>query len=151
MRRGYPDGFINRVISKIGSEEYRSLDEYDGRFACAIFVSGVLKDFRLIHHQHDKVQVVIHGLSLVDHVVGKDHFKWKEIELKDIKPGDLIVYERKKKYACYHIGIYIGDDEVVSNSWKSRTPIKHSIDSPTLGMVKRKREIAQVFALLKEE
>ena len=150
MQRAYPDGFIEHAKSKIGSEEYRPLDEYNGRFACAIFVSSVLKDFGLIDGRHDKVQVVVHNLSLVKIVVEQKLFKWRKIDIKQIEPGDLIVYAKKKNSGSDHIAIYIGDGEAISNSWKSRTPIKHTVDSPTLGIMKRKRQITYVFALLQE-
>jgi hypothetical protein len=151
MERGYPEGFIDYVKSKIASEEYRPFDRYNGRFACAIFVSSVLKKFGLIDDQHDTVKVVVHNLNLVEIPIDKTCVcKWKEVDLKDIEPGDLIIYAKKKGSGAYHIAIFIGDGLAIGNSWKSRTPIKHPIDSPTVkGIIKRK--IEHVFALLKEE
>lgn len=134
----YPEGYLDHVKNTVGSKEFRGLDPYKGRYACAIFVSHVLKEFGLIGETHNLVDVVVHNLSI---------FGWRRITLEDVQPGDIIVYVKKKKSGRRHIGFFVerssefDKSQVVSNNWKARTPVIHDIYCPATGPIKGKRRI----------
>ncbi len=132
------------ILKNIGSDEYRNhfiskdnvlLDVLqDGRFACAKFVSEVLKKFRMINVVHATVKSAQKDMMA---------FGWKEIELRDIKRGDVIVWERNAR-GNLHIGFYVGRYRAVSNSSSKRVIWKHHYK------YRGKRKIVRVLSLLGE-
>lgn len=142
--RKYPDGFLEYIKSKIGSKEYRNFVisgvDYlkDGKLSCAVFVSSVLKHFDLIDDPHARVKVTVHNMRL---------FGWQKISLKEIEPGDVIVWE-KNKSGHYHIGFYVGDEMAVSNNWIKRTPVEHDFQFRNKKLKKQRRKIVKILAFL---
>jgi len=90
----------------------------DGDLSCAFYVSSILKLFSLIGDIHTTVikteeDMQTHG--------------WRKI--KQPRPGAVVVWAPKtfpKSGEIHkHIGIYLGNGDVVSNSSKRRVPNKH--------------------------
>jgi len=135
--RKYPDDFLGYIESKIESEEYRLEHLNYGKLACAVFVSDVLEKFNLIYEGHPTVKILVNNLK---------SFGWQEVELKNIEPGDIIVWE-KNKSNHYHVGFYIGNEKAISNSWKKRFPIKHDFLFRNENLKKKERKIVKIIAL----
>jgi hypothetical protein len=114
------------IRGSVGSNAYRhfhaSIDGVstdtmkDGQFACAYFVSSLLTIFG--------------GLGSPSFVVESVEKKlgdggWLLVETPEV--GDVVVYEKIKidgqEHA--HIGFYVGNEKVVSNSSTRRTPVQH--------------------------
>jgi hypothetical protein len=92
----------------------------NGENSCAFFVSSILLTFELIKHFHATVNGVERDLK---------ESNWKEI--KKPKVGSIIIWEPKidKNNEIHkHIGFYIGNGKVISNSPQKRTPIVHDLN-----------------------
>jgi hypothetical protein len=105
----------------IGSDEFKhyfvirnkkNIDLLEnGKFSCAKFVS----EFKLMSCVHVNVLSAVRDMKKAN---------WKNINIDDLKIGDVIVWE-KNKSGHYHIGFYIGDNRAISNSLKYRSPQEH--------------------------
>ncbi len=91
----------------------------NGRWSCAVLVSSILYLNKLIKDVYGNVLSVNKGM---------EESGWYEI--KELKPGAVIVWESKvgiddgKDH--YHNGFYVGDDEAISNDSKGTGfPHKH--------------------------
>ena len=95
--------------------EYRDITD-GGDLSCAFFVSSVLLIFESIERVH---------ATVVSTVKDMEKSGWEDAE--EPRPGDLIVWgaERSNERKHKHIGFFLGDDKVVSNSKNSRHPIEH--------------------------
>lgn len=141
----YPIDYKKYILDNVGSDKYRnhfvSKDDalldvlQDGRFACAKFVSEILKKFKMIKRIHSTVKA-----SCKDMII----FGWREIELKDMKRGDVLVWERNKT-GNLHIGFYVGRYRAVSNSSQKRIIWKHHYK------YRGKRKIVKVLTLLSHD
>ena len=116
----------NSVGTKMFQNLYLEIDKKridstkDGQFSCAFFVSNILLIWELISKGHANVSSTT-----------KDMLKngWKKIDKKNIKPGDVIIWEKKKGsdgLMHYHNGFYIGNGKAISNISKKRSPVVHS-------------------------
>lgn len=119
--RNYPEDFLSYIISEVGSEKYRNFFVYgvdvlvDGKRSCAKFISEVLKYFDLISFPHATIKSTIKDM---------ENFGWVEVSLENIEPGDIVIYEENEN-GRNHLGFYIGNGIVVSNSTKERVIKKH--------------------------
>ncbi len=88
----------------------------DGRNSCGVFVSWILLALELIRKPHASVL----GTE-------KDLLESGWYEIKDLKPGAILVWEKTKARDKFidkhyddlelrHIGFYVGNDEAISNS-----------------------------------
>lgn len=82
----------------------------DGELSCAFFVSNLLLIWGLISEGHATIKGAI-----------KDMKKngWKEISLKEVKVGDVVVWQEKKSdkgRIRSHMGFYIGNKKTISHS-----------------------------------
>lgn len=115
MRR-YPEDFLSYIIGEVGSEKYRNFYVgevdvlVDGKRSCAKFVSEVLKHFDLVSTPHATIKSTIQDM---------EDFGWMEIPFSSIEPGDVVVYDENVNNRN-HLGLYIGNGRVVSNSTKER-------------------------------
>lgn len=120
------DSYLKAIENSVGSKLFRNLyfdiDDKktdilkNGVLSCAFFVSWILKNFNLIKEGHAMVNGTIKDL----HKSG-----WKKI--KRPKTGAVLVWEEKTftDGPHKHIGFYIGKNKAVSNSLKTKYPIKH--------------------------
>lgn len=126
------DSYLKMIRNSVGIKMFRNLYlEVDGEkidatkngiLSCAYFVSNILLLWGLIKEGHANVPNTI-----------KDMLKcgWKEVSKNKIKPGDVIVWEKKitpNGRPHLHNGFYIGNKKAVSNYYKTRTPVIHSWD-----------------------
>jgi len=122
---------VSLVKRSLGSPVFQNLyatvdgEEKDilqgGRFSCAFFISAILRQLELIKKGHAGVA----GLE-------KDMIEsgWQKID----KPilGSIVFYDpapNSEDELCPeghpHVGIYMGNDTVISNSTEERVPVEH--------------------------
>lgn len=122
--------YLSMIKNSIGTEMFRELwvDEDDkekdilngGELSCAVFVTSLLKLHGMIDERHATVKTAVESMI---------NFGWREIDWKDIKEGDVLIWERKKTgYKHPHIGFYAGDKKAISNSWKLKKVVRHGWD-----------------------
>lgn len=135
----YKEDFLKYVKDKIDSTDYQyyyknGIDLLDGgKLSCAKFVSSILFNFNMINKVHATVNGTIEDLL---------SFGWTTINISDIKPGDVLVWE-KNKQGHEHIGFYIGDNMAISNSTKKKVPAEHHFT------YNDRRQILKAFTLIK--
>ena len=109
----------------------------NGELSCAFYVSCILKLFDLISRLH----------ATVDGAV-KDMIDNGWTETKKMKPGDVLVWEKKKfkdGELHRHLGFYLGDKKAISHRDNKRIPIIHHY---TYGQTKDgqpKRKIVKIL------
>ena len=89
----------------------------EGELSCAIFVSGILSIFNLIDEPHATVK---------NTVVKMEAAGWQKTE--ELKPGCVLVWEAVDFGGGdlhTHIGFYIGNDQAISNDFRTKKIIKH--------------------------
>jgi hypothetical protein len=89
----------------------------DGVRSCAFFVSSVLKMYDLVRSQHATVSGLVADLEASG---------WKRIETPRV--GSIIHWDPlldPHGEPREHLGFYVGDDQAVSNSSRTRTPQLH--------------------------
>jgi hypothetical protein len=88
----------------------------NGGRSCAFFVSSILVIFKKLESFHNTVYSTI-----------RDMEKSGWVEVQDLKPGDVIVWEaQERESGTYsHIGFHIGEGKAISTSDASGTPIVH--------------------------
>ena len=94
----------------------------NGDFSCAFFVSNILLIWGLISEGHATVEGTIKDM---------EKSGWKKILIEEIKPGDVIVWEKKKFIngkLHFHNGFYIDKKKAISNDSKKGMPVIHSWD-----------------------
>jgi len=116
--------FRNLWANLDGGEEVDILQ--DGKNSCAVFVSWILLVLELIKHPHASVDGTI-----------KDMIESGWIETDDLRPGAVVSYEKLSAKDDLlgvagvmhgHIGFYIGNDRVISNSSKTTGfPSEHHV------------------------
>lgn len=102
-----------------------------GDVSCAYFVSILLKIFDLVETPHATVS----GLE-------KDLLKSGWSKTQDMLPGTILIWESAKQAedeAHEHVGIYIGNDKAISNSYKELTPVEHHVTFDT------KRKVRAIY------
>ncbi len=108
---------FQNLFAEVGGKEVNILK--GGDVSCAYFVSTLLKVFDLIKTPHATVS----GLE-------KDLMQsgWNKTE--EMLPGTVLIWEAAKQAddeEHEHVGIYIGNDTAVSNSYKELTPVEHHV------------------------
>ncbi len=88
----------------------------NGNLSCAFFASSVLLIFGLIGKAHFTVRGVINDL---------EKNGWREI--KKIKPGAVLIWEKNEKFNNQHIGFCWNGKTAISNYFIKRMPFKHHI------------------------
>lgn len=122
--------YLQMIKNSVGTQMFRELwisengkeEEIlnGGELACAVFVTSLLKLHDLIGEKRATVEGAIESML---------KYGWKEVDLKYIREGDVLVWERKQKgYKHPHIGFYVGDKKAISNSWKLKKVVKHGWD-----------------------
>ena len=113
----------NAVGSQMFKNGYASFDGVkkdvlnDGELSCAMFVTSILAIFNLIDEPHATVKST---------VVKMEAAGWQKTE--ELKPGSVLVWEAVDFGGGdlhTHIGFYIGNDEAVSNDFRTKKIIKH--------------------------
>jgi len=114
------ESYLRMIENSVGTKMFRNLYlehgdrkidvTENGDLSCAFFVSNVLLIWGLISEGHATIKGTI-----------KDMKKngWKKLPQKELKPGDIIVWEEKKSgkgRTCSHIGFYIGNEKTISHS-----------------------------------
>ncbi|HYC79440.1 MAG TPA: NlpC/P60 family protein [Candidatus Binatia bacterium] len=139
-----PESYLAYIKNSVGTKMFRTFyvrDEkgkiYDvlknGDLSCAVFVSTVLRNFDLIEKLHFTT------IRTVEDLVQSG---WKKVKTGDMKPGDVIVWEKKPVRSggdVPHIGFYVGNNQAVSNSSKTGMIQKHHVTYKT------KRNIEAVY------
>lgn len=111
----------------------RVVDIYEnGQKSCAAFVSSILYLNGLIDAPHATVQKTSEKMI---------QFGWKKIDNKNIKPGDVIIWEKMKinHGENKHNGFVLNKNQAISNDYYKRQIIKHHIT------YNNKRKIEEVF------
>ncbi len=147
---GFPAALLHTLLAtvegSVGSREYARLyvqrDDgvYDviknGSFACAFFISSQLDRPRLIQGGvHTNVKETEEDLIASG---------WYRISFP--VPGAIIIWAPKMasdKKAHRHIGLYLGDNKVVSTHGKTGIPTKHHVTYGT----KRGRPVRPIEAI----
>ncbi len=121
------ESYLKMIKNSVGTKMFRNLylradgkkndATHDGILSCSYFVSNVLLIWGLIKEGHANVESTINDMLKNG---------WVEISNDKIKPGDVIVWEKKKRHL--HIGFYIGKNKAVSNREEKKFPIMHSWD-----------------------
>ncbi|HPN67469.1 MAG TPA: peptidoglycan amidohydrolase family protein [bacterium] len=132
MKILHRDNYLSAIINAVFSTQYRNLwvidNEIkidilqDGKLSCAVFVSSILKLFGLIDEQRATVESA---------VIAMIKYGWQEIDVNDIQPGDVIVWNKrtgKDGETHGHIGFYVGEEKAISNSVKLRKIVQHGWD-----------------------
>jgi len=128
------DSYLKMIKNSVGTKMFRNLYlkqgnrkidvAQGGNLSCAFFVSNILLIWGLISEGHATVEAT-----------SKDMEKsgWKKFvpPYGGVKPGDVIVWEKKKMVNGnfhFHNGFYIGNKKAISNDSKKGTPVIHSWD-----------------------
>jgi hypothetical protein len=114
------DSYLMMIKNSVGTKMFRNLylkkgDKKidvteNGELSCAYFVSNVLLIWGLISRGHATIKSTRSDM---------EKNGWKKIALKNIRPGDVVVWDEKKSIkgrACSHIGFYVGKEETISHS-----------------------------------
>lgn len=140
------DSYLRMIKNAVGTKMFRNLylemgDKkidvaQDGNFSCAFFVSNILLIWGLISEGHANVPSTT-----------KDMLKngWREIPQDKAKPGDVIVWEKRKGsdgLMHYHNGFYIGNRKAISHDDIKKTPVVHNWDTYINNQRKKKKIIA---------
>lgn len=131
----------NAVGSQMFKNGYASIDGIktdvlkDGELSCAIFVSSILRIFGLIDDIHATVSSTVKKM---------EEFGWQKTE--ELKPGCVLTWEAidfGSGDSHSHIGFYVGQDEAVSNDFRTKKIIKHHFkyEGDELG----RREILAIY------
>lgn len=122
---------VTMAQNACGSNQYRNyyVDDCDilknGDLSCAWFVSSLLVCNRLI----DGVSFTVRGLE----TRLQESPCWDEVHFDllfgNLKPGDIIFWDSIpfKKEKHYHVGIYTGSENAISNRSLTGQPGKHHI------------------------
>lgn len=135
----------NAVGSQMFKNGYASFDGVkkdvlnDGELSCAIFVSSILAIFDLIDEPHATVKSTVAKM---------EEAGWQKTE--ELKPGSVLVWKAVDfdgDGLHTHIGFYVGNDEAVSNDFRTKKIIKHHFKygSDELG----ERAITSIYHQLK--
>ncbi|MBP9855957.1 MAG: hypothetical protein KBC48_01460 [Candidatus Pacebacteria bacterium] len=121
------DTYLAMINNAVGSEMfkngYASFDGVkkdvvnDGELSCAIFVSSILKIFSLIDDVHATVTSTVKKM---------EEAGWQKTE--ELIPGSVLVWEGIDFGGGdlhTHIGFYIGNDQAISNDFRTKKIIKH--------------------------
>jgi hypothetical protein len=113
----------------------RTVDIYrNGRLSCAAFVTSILYLNGLIDAPHATVKKTREKMV---------QSSWKKIDNKDMKPGDVIIWEKMKinhGTENEHIGFVLNKNQAISNSHQKRQIVKHHTT------YNNKRKIKEVFS-----
>lgn len=126
------DSYLKMIRNSVGTKMFRNFylenngkkidATRNGNLSCAFFVSNILLIFGLISEGHATVEGTIKDM---------EKSGWKKILIEEIKPGDVIVWEKQKSIngkLHYHNGFYIGNKKAISNDSKKGMPVIHSWD-----------------------
>ena len=114
------DSYLKMIRNSVGTKMFRNLylregkkkidATEDGELSCAFFVSNLLLIWGLISEGHATIRSTIRDMQKNG---------WKKISEKEIRPGDIILWEDKKFRKGNHhshIGFYVGKEETISHS-----------------------------------
>ncbi|MFZ5559589.1 MAG: NlpC/P60 family protein [Patescibacteria group bacterium] len=114
------ESYLKMIKNSIGTKMFRNLylekngkkldATENGDLSCAYFVSNILLIWGLISEGHATIKSTIRDMKKNG---------WREISLKKIRPGDVIVWEERKSTKNRirsHIGFYIGNKKTISHS-----------------------------------
>lgn len=90
-----------------------------GLLSCAFFVSSIIKMFNLIESVHTTVNNTVEDMM---------RSGWLDIPIKEIKKGDVLVWDKKEfddGSIHGHIGFYMGNNKAISHSCHKKTPVEH--------------------------
>jgi plastocyanin len=119
------ESYLKMIKNSVGTKMFRSLylsvdgkkfdATHDGILSCSYFVSNILLIWGLTNEGHANVENTT-----------KDMLKngWKKIPANKIKPGDIIVWEKKGEHL--HNGFYVGNKKAISNIDTKKAPMLHS-------------------------
>jgi len=103
-------GVYKNLYYRVAGEKVDVLK--NGDLSCAYFTSSILYHFKLISDWHTSVKITVEDMK-----------KSGWYSIKKPRVGSVIVWARVNRNK--HIGFYIGKGWAMSNSSKSRRPIKH--------------------------
>lgn len=137
------ESYMAAVKNSVGSKQYKNFYALingkkkditeNGRISCALHVSSILKTFGLIKETHLTVNSTV-----------KDMRENGWVKTKNPSIGSVILWEEQFQNgsANKHLGFYIGNDKVVSNSSSLGEPKIHHY---TYGNGKAKRKIEEIY------
>lgn len=120
--------YLRAIENSVGSHLFRNfycsdgkkiIDIYqNGNLSCAYFVSAILVLFGFLSHPRATVSSLLESIKKA---------RFLPIDLSEMKKGDIILWEKKLSANGWHqhIGFYLGVNQAVSNSPRTKTPIIH--------------------------
>lgn len=121
------DTYLAMINNAVGSQMFKNgYAEFDGvktdvlndgELSCAMFVSSILAIFNLIDEPHATVKSTVKKM---------EEAGWQKVG--ELKPGCVLVWEAVdfgSGVLHTHIGFYVGNDEAVSNDFRTKKIIKH--------------------------
>jgi hypothetical protein len=118
------EGGENRLFRNVYARDEKG-NEIDilenGKNSCAAFVSWVLLTVELIKRPHATVESTEKDLLASD---------W--VEINEPRPGAVLIWDKIEgemlgidNVQHRHIGFYVGNEEAISNSQETGSPVKH--------------------------
>jgi len=129
MKLLFFDSYLSTIRNSVGTKSYQTLWAEtetgkkdiieNGRLACALFVSGVLKEFNLIKERHATVSGTLKDMQ---------NSGWYPI--KEPKEGCVIHWDAEDNSPenTEHLGFFVGGGKAISNDRKAKTPQEHNWD-----------------------
>ncbi len=120
------DSYMKTIENSVGSKIFKNLPVetggkkkdilQNGKYSCAMLVSGILLLFGLIKEKHATVSGLLRDM---------EKFGWIKISKK--KRGSILRWEPQKRNgkANEHVGFYVGNYKAISNSRIKKVPQKH--------------------------
>lgn len=154
LERLEKETYLKMIENSIGSKMFNSLYVRnkesgevidvinEGEYACAFFVSSLLKIFSWIDNPHATVKTTEQKL-----IEGG----WEKVNVEDIESGDVLVWDEvefEDKTLNRHIGFAIGSDEAVSTDWEKGEVAKHHMTFGEDDSGQPKREIITAYRRL---
>ncbi|PIT90951.1 hypothetical protein COU17_03295 [Candidatus Kaiserbacteria bacterium CG10_big_fil_rev_8_21_14_0_10_49_17] len=119
--------YIATIKNSIGSNMFRNLYAKvdgvetdilrDGDRSCALFVSAILHQFKLLQEPHSTVAGLVRDM---------ERSGWEKI--KSPKEGAVLVWVEEEQASGErhpHAGFSVGGEEAISNSWQQKQPVVH--------------------------
>lgn len=130
-KRLYYKTYLQLLHNAVGTQMFRNfyvelpdgreLDAMsDGSNSCAFFVSSVLTLFKKLDSPHGTVKSTVEDLQ---------RSGWQPVAIDDITAGDVLVWEAQtfEDGSYEHIGFYLGGDQAVSTSWRTKKVVEHHV------------------------
>lgn len=112
-------GMFRNMYAIVDGKEVDLLE--DGDKSCGVSVSAVLASLDLIDGPHAMVESTVRAMEASG---------WFAVPIEKAEAGDVILWHESKmgdlsEHRHKHLGIYLGEGRVISNSSETRSPREH--------------------------